>query len=215
MKIKSKNFTLIELLVVIAIIAILAAMLLPALSAARERAKGASCVSNMKQVAMVSNFYANDWNDLPMPAYNCHPTETETWNAYNKQIFLTYFAGTYNAKQWRKNLGGLGCPSREDKKITNNYDNGWYSIIVNTDILGTSKLKPVTMGKMVNPAGEVIAYEQHLEQINKVFKTDTANDRFGRNHGNVGNVIFGDMHVESIKDIRDDQLQKYTLSNWF
>jgi len=72
---KKNGFTLIELLVVVAIIAILAAMLLPALSQARERARAAVCMGNLRQIGLGLILYADD-NDGFLPSIGWRPASS-------------------------------------------------------------------------------------------------------------------------------------------
>jgi prepilin-type N-terminal cleavage/methylation domain-containing protein/prepilin-type processing-associated H-X9-DG protein len=164
-RISRRGFTLVELLVVMAIIAILISILLPAMNKAREQAKAVTCLTQIRQLGLGINMYANDNKDfVPAPQPDSFPRSTSgyqsasvpsdsdpstwfLWSWADRMVYTKSLGQNFRPQPWygqfgqfpAEGMGVLVCPSREPREDTF------------TRSYGMNQLIGVTRGDMNGP----------------------------------------------------------------
>jgi len=221
------GFTLIELLVVIAIIAILAAMLLPALSRAREKARQSVCMSNLKQLGLAFIMYADDYDGY-IPDTNAPAGDQIGWPRqltpylnmrpiirYDSE-FVYWGTGQWDRYRWKGTV--LDCPSERNPSMKwGSYTNGPQSSyfdygINNILVLGNPQATMCWPNSYAYPKQKI----QRVAPDTLIFgdKMPNAGDRFAftqnrwdwfgasgvtKRHNEGANYVCADGHVEWIK----------------
>ncbi len=188
---RTGGFTLIELLVVIAIIAILAAILFPVFAKAREKARQASCQSNLKQITLGMQMYAQDYDET-LPFTVVGAAGSQLYSVYDLEM------------PYIKNTQILTCPSDSPGSVDlTSLGMGTYSYITNSTVMpvwiaGLSTTSPVSLAMVYKPAECAAFADGDLDESQLPATLVVWPDE---RHNEMANYSFIDGHVKSLNEI--------------
>jgi len=190
MRLSRAAFTLIELLVVIAVIAILAAMLLPALSRAKESARRSNCASNLRQIILATTMYAGDYQEkLPAQPEDELPVRAVGGDGNNYYDLLMPYAN--NRRIWL-------CPSAlisTNGRLIGYHMNG---LLITTNGLRSSAVSEPSQTMLIAETGFRGLFDVAILRPDQT--GEYPYDRPQQNHFGGSNAGFMDGHVRWYHD---------------
>jgi prepilin-type N-terminal cleavage/methylation domain-containing protein/prepilin-type processing-associated H-X9-DG protein len=209
-KSNSGGFTLIELLVVVAIIAILAAMLLPALSQARDRARASVCMNNLKQLGVATMMYTQDWDGyLPFGSFS--------GNIYVLNPYVGDTSTPADTFAYANPKKVYLCPSARNK----NYNNYALNIYVNVNYkiasspYSLARTKPLRIGRVKYPSLKIFAGDASPGRTYMTAATGYAEYRHNKGMNNVFLDGSARWYTESYLKYNSDYQTAEDKSHWF
>ncbi len=203
-----RSFTLIELLIVVAIIAILAGMLLPALNKARERARTASCTSNIKQCLTSHAMYANSFNGFYFVGGSGDGAGDDRWGG---RFVINKFLDEnvlYCPAAWRWKAND---PEAKNDDRYNGYGTvrGAVGCVELKSGSGSGKIFLIASSRIRNPGNRVTLADSATSGVSRggrfrqngliyLYEQIAAGKMFKEWHGDRGNIGYFDGHVGSM-----------------